>query len=105
VPYIAAPSATTLLLSPTYTIKIPHAPGASVFLVASDSAVVLAPDGRDFEMWLTDVVSGRIYAQNLIQSIAAAGISINFDVLYPSAIGLGGWENPIANEISYIYGE
>jgi len=102
VPYIARPSDNTLLLSPIYSIKTPHAPGTSVFL-AKNSAVVLPPDGSDYELWLTDVVAGRIYAQDLIQSIAATGISIVFTILYPDDIGLGKW-GTIYSEISEIYG-
>jgi hypothetical protein len=105
VPYVAVPSSNTLLLSPIYTIKTPHPPGTNVFLVASNAPVVLPPNGSDYEFWLTDVVAGRIYAQDLIQSVTATGISIVFTILYPSALGLGGWSNPIADEIAYIYGE
>ena len=104
VPYIARPSSDTLLLSPIYSIKTPHPPGTSVFLVAQNHAASLPPTATDYEMWLTDVVAGRVYAQDLIQSIAATGISIVFTILYPNAIGLGGWNNPLANEIAYIYG-
>jgi hypothetical protein len=106
VPYIARPSDNTLLLSPIYTIKTPHPPGTSVFLVASNAPAVITPDGLNYPFFITDVVSGRVYAQDLIQSVAATGISIIFTILYPSAIGLGGWESPTkaANEIAYIYG-
>ena len=104
VPYVARPSSNTLLISPVYSIKKSHPVGTSVFLVAQNSPVVLAPNGKDHEMWLTDVVAGRIYAQELIQSVAATGISIVFTILYPNPIGLGGWDNPLANEIAEIYG-
>lgn len=103
VPYIARPSSNTLLLSPIYSIKTPHPPGTSVFLVAQNSAAVLAPNAQDYEMWLTDVVAGRVYAQDLIQSVAATGISIVFTILYPNDIGLGKW-GTVYSEISEIYG-
>lgn len=103
VPYVARPSSNTLLLSPIYSIKKPHPVGTSVFLVAQNSPVVLPPDGSDYEMWLTDVVAGRIYAQDLIKSVAATGISIVFTILYPNAIGLGGWMTD-HSEITEIYG-
>lgn len=100
VPYIARPSSTTLLISPAYTIKTAHAAGTDVALVSAKSPVLISRDGLDFPFYLTDVVSGRIYAQDLINSVAATGINIVFTILYPSDFGLGKWgtnysENPV----------
>lgn len=100
VPYIGRPSNNTLLISPAYTIKNPHIIGADVALVAVKGSVTVTKDGLDWPFYITDVVSGRIYAQSLIQSVAATGINIVFTILYPNDIGLGKWgtqytENPI----------
>lgn len=100
VPYVGRPSNSTLLISPTYTIKTPHSSGSNVFWVAQHSSATISQNGLDYPFYITDVVSGRIYAQNLITSVAATGISIVFTILYPSDIGLGKWgtqytENPI----------
>jgi hypothetical protein len=103
VPYIGAPSNNTLLISPAYTIKTPHANGSTVTLVAQDSSVTISTDGTDYPFYLTDIVSGRIYAESLIQQVAATGISIVFTILYPSDEGLGKWGTPYS-EISYVYG-
>lgn len=99
IPYIARPSNTTLLVSPAYNIKKFHADGTDVALVASKSSADISRDGLDYPFYITDVVSGRIYAQDLINSVAASGINIVFTILYPSDIGLGKWgtqysENP-----------
>jgi hypothetical protein len=99
IPYIARPSSNTLLISPAYTIKKYHPIGTDISLVQK-SAVQISQDGTDYPFYVTDVVSGRIYAQNLIQSIAAAGINVIFTILYPGDVGLGKWgteytENPI----------
>jgi hypothetical protein len=104
VPYVGRPSDTTLLISPTYTLQKVHLIGANVFL-AYNGSVMLTSTGSDYPFYITDVVAGRVYAQSLISSVAAAGILINTTILYPSAIGLGGFLNPLANEISIIYGE
>ena len=104
VPYIARPSDNTLLLSPVYSIKTPHPPGTTVFLIAENSPPVITPDGLNYPFFITDVVSGRIYAQDLIQSVAATGISIVFTILYPNDIGLGKW-GTIYSEITEVYGE
>lgn len=99
IPYIARPSNNTLLISPAYTIKNSHTSGVDVALVAEKAAATVSRDGLDFPFYITDVVSGRIYAQDLINSVAATGINIVFTILYPSDIGLGKWgtaysENP-----------
>lgn len=99
VPYIARPSNSTLLISPAYTIKTPQAIGTDVALVATKAPADLSRDGTDYSFYVTDVVSGRVYAQDLINSVAATGISIVFTILYPSDFGLGKWgtaysENP-----------
>jgi len=100
VPYLAAPSSTTLLISPSYTIQTDHPPGTDVRLVAQKAPVTVSGDGLNYPFYITDVVSGREYAESLINSVAATGIKIVFTVLYPSDIGLGKWgtiytENPI----------
>lgn len=100
IPYIARPSATTLLISPAYTIKKLHPDGEDVALVAAKSSPDISRDGLDYPFYITDVVAGRIYAQDLINEIAASGIAIVFTILYPNDIGLGKWgtqysENPV----------
>jgi hypothetical protein len=104
IPYIARPSNTTLLISPAYTIQNVHPPGTDVAYVASKAPVVISQDGLSYPFYLTDVVSGRLYAQNLIQSVAATGINIVFTILYPSDIGLGKWGTP-DSENPVIWGE
>lgn len=99
IPYISRPSSNTLLISPAYTIKNSHPSGSDVALVGSKSPSNVSRDGLDYPFYITDVVSGRLYAQDLINSVAATGINIVFTVLYPSDIGLGKWgtqysENP-----------
>lgn len=100
VPYISRPSNNTLLISPAYTLRNSFPAGTDVALVASKSPPELSADGLDYPFYLTDVVAGRVYAQDLINSVAATGITIIFTILYPNDIGLGKWgtiytENPI----------
>lgn len=99
IPYIARPSNTTLLISPAYNVKKSHPNGTDVALVSAKSSPDISRDGLDYPFYITDVVSGRIYAQDLINSVAASGINIVFTILYPNDIGLGKWgtqysENP-----------
>lgn len=100
IPYLSRPSNNTLLISPVYTIQNTFPAGTDVSLIAQKNPPVISPDGFDYPFYITDVVSGRIYAQDLINDVVAAGINIVFTILYPSDIGLGKWgtiysENPI----------
>lgn len=100
IPYIARPSNNTLLISPAYTIEKAHPIGTDVALVAQKAPASISKDGLSYPFYITDVVSGRIYAQDLINSVAATGITIVFTILYPNDIGLGEWgtiysENPV----------
>ena len=103
VPYLATPSNNTLLLSPAYTVQKTHLPGADVRFLESLAPPVLPANGSAFEFFLTSEVEGTAYAEALIQSVAAAGISVVFTILYSSDIGLGKWGSQYS-EISYVYG-
>jgi hypothetical protein len=103
IPYIARPSDNTLLISPAYNIQNVHPTGEDVAYVYK-SPVTVAQDGTDYAFYLTGVVDGRTYAQDLINSIAATGINVVFTVLYPGDIGLGK-AGTVFSEISTIWGE
>lgn len=99
IPYISRPSSGTLLISPAYTVQKFHANGSDVALVSAKSSADVSRDGLDYPFYITDVVSGRQYAQDLINSVVALGVTIVFTILYPNDIGLGKWgttysENP-----------
>lgn len=99
IPYVGRPSNGTLLINPTYTFQKTHDINCDVALVAQKNSVEISRDGLDWPFYITDVVSGRIYCQSLIESVAATGINIVFTILYPSDIGLSKWgteytENP-----------
>jgi hypothetical protein len=103
IPYIARPSNGTLLISPAYFIQKDHPSGSSVLLIGQESPIVLPTDGSDYQPYLTDTASGRVYAQNLIDAIIAAGVTVIFTILYPNDIGLGKWDTPYS-EVSVVYG-
>jgi len=106
IPYIATPSDGSILISPAYFIQQDHPSGSSVLFVTQKAPITLPTDGSYYQPYLTDTASGRVWAQGLINTVAAAGVNIVYTILYPNDIGLGGWESPTpsANEISYVYG-
>lgn len=103
VPYTARPSSNTLLISPIYNLKETHLAGTDVAFVSLKAPCVISRDGLDYPFYITDVVSGRVYAQDLIDSVAATGINLVFTILYPNDIGLGKWDT-VYSEISTVYG-
>lgn len=102
-PYIAVPSSTSILLSPTVNLQYNHPVGQEVRWISNNAPVTVATNGSDWDFVVTDVVSGRIYCQSLIEDVVAAGIIVNFTILYPSDVGLGKAGTPYS-EIAYVYG-
>lgn len=99
IPYIARPSSTTLLVSPAYNFKNSHISGRDVALVAERAAPNISRDGLDYPFYLTDTVSGRLYAQDLINSIVASGITVVYTILLPSDEGLGKWSTAYSENL------
>lgn len=103
VPYIARPSANSLMINPSYAFKNTHASGTNISLVAQNYAYDVAKDGSDFPFYITDVVSGRIYAEDLINLVAATGINVVITILYPNDIGLAKFGTEHSDRL-YIWG-
>jgi hypothetical protein len=103
VPYISRPSDGSLMISPSYRFSNVHKAGTVISLVGQNHAYIPAQDGSDYQFYLTDTVSGRVYAQDLIESIVATGIVLSITILYPNDPGIGksGTEN---SEKYYIFG-
>lgn len=104
VPYLARPSSGSLLLNPSYRIKNFHPAGTDVALVAQSGPVSISKDGTDYPFYITDVVAGRLYVEDLINMVSATGINVMITVLYPGDIGLGKWGTEDSEKV-YIWGE
>jgi hypothetical protein len=104
VPYIARPSSNTILIDPSYQFQNIHEPGTNISLVAQDFAYDVDRDGTDIPFYITDIVSGRIYAEELINLVAATGINVVITILYPEDKGLGKWGDDTSSEKYYVWG-
>jgi len=104
VPYLGRPSDTTLQIDPAYTFKKVHPSTTDVALIGINSPYTPVKTGLDYPFYLTDVVSGRIYAQNLIETVKATGINVVFILLFPASIGLGRWGRE-GDEKEQVFGE
>jgi hypothetical protein len=103
VPYISRPSASNIIINPTYNFKLTHPVGSSISFITQNSAYTPEADGSDFNFYLTDEVSGRFYAEELVELVKATGIRIVVTVLYPNDEGFGKWGTD-TSEIEYIFG-
>lgn len=104
IPYLARPSANSILISPAYNIQQEHPVGTDVALVAQLGPVQLSKDGSDFPFYLTNVVAGRIYAEELIKEVVATGINVVITVLYPGDEGIGKWSTENSEKV-YVWGD
>ena len=104
VPYLARPSNNTVLLSPAYRITNTHAAGTEIRLIAQTGPVSVDKSGADFPSYLTDVVAGRTYAEDLVKEVAATGINVVITILYPGDEGLGLWSTSNSEKVA-IWGE
>ena len=104
VPYLARPSSNSILLNPSYRIKNIHPIGTDVSYIQSNSPVIVGQDGSNYPFYLTDVVAGRIYAEELINTVVATGIRVVITVLYPSDEGLGRWSTDNSDKYT-VWGE
>jgi len=103
VPYIARPSTGQLFINPSYTFKNVHPAGTNISLVAQNFAYDVARDGTDFPFYITDISSGRIYAEDLINLISATGINVVITILYPDDIGLSKFGTEFSDRF-YVWG-
>lgn len=104
IPYIGRPSAGELLLNPSYKFKKVHEVGADISFINYNKPYNPALDGTDYPFYITDTVSGRIYAEQLINDVVAAGVNVVITVLYPGDTGLGKFGTEFS-EIKTIYDE
>lgn len=101
---------TTLILDPSYIFDFTHEIGEDITLISDDRAQEPLPDGSDYGLYITGTADGRVFAQELMQQITAAGIQqLEFVIIYPNDIGLGneggssGATVPVSDK-TYVWG-
>ncbi|HEY9657060.1 MAG TPA: hypothetical protein V6C65_01255, partial [Allocoleopsis sp.] len=101
----------TLLLDPSNVFQYNQPIGTDLTLLSANDAYDPAKDGTSYPLYVTGTALGRIYANNLIEQIAALGIGLDIVVIYPSDAGLGNAgeqtlnTDPPYSDIVYVYGE
>lgn len=94
VPYVGRPSSNTLRISPVYQFTFNHAVGTDITIVTNNAPVVLNPSGTDYQTYVTDMSSGRLFAEELIDAVVATGIRLVIYIMYPGNEGLSSWNRP-----------
>lgn len=95
--YLGRPSDGSLLIDPAYKFQKTHDVGSYVNLLSSSSPYKPNVLGTDYQAYVTGTASGRSIIQNLLQSLAAAGIFLNIVIVYPRGPGIQDIPN-------YVYG-
>lgn len=85
VKYFGRPNNSTLLLDPSYTFSHNHSIGSAVNVIVKPYQKP-SIDGIDYSAYLVGVTASRLLAQQIIESIAAAGIVIRWVVVEPRCL-------------------
>lgn len=81
--YYGRPNNTTLLIDPAYTFTKNHSIGDVVNVIVKPYNKP-AIDGSDYSVYLVGVTAARILAQQIVESIVAAGVVIRWTISEPS---------------------
>lgn len=93
--YVPTTGQTTLVLDRPFNPEQDYSAGEGVTITVSSTPAGSFNVGS---FWLTSSASGRTAAQSLIQSIAAAGVEVDVEVVYPGDTGLGGAGYPTTGD-------
>jgi len=83
--YITVPNNNTLLIDPGYSFQNTHLSGTTINLLQPNQVTPYQPEkaGDDLAVYLTSPANSRDVVQEILASLAAAGITVSFLVLLP----------------------
>lgn len=101
-------SGTEMLIDYSHVMEADYGVGTTVDYIDSRNPYIPATD--DYNFYVTASSAGNVVAQETVRSAAAAGIEIDFDIVYPGDRGLGGESYPTENadklsDVVDIWGE
>lgn len=77
------PNTNTILLDPSYTFVNDHAIGTVVNVISDQKAYTPNRDGEDLAIYMTSPSGARVIVEDILKTLAAAGITVRFIVLAP----------------------
>ena len=81
--YRGIPNSNTILIDPSYTFQYDHVIGEQVNAIFQNAPYVPRTNGSDYAIYMTSPSASRQVVQDILVSLAAAGIVITFDILLP----------------------
>jgi hypothetical protein len=103
VKYLGRPGSAVLLVDPAWAFQFSHPIGSDVTLLSSRSPIELSPLGLQYPFYLTGTAEGRVYAENLIDTLVATGLTLIITIIYPGDVGLG-WGGTDLSDKTYVWG-
>lgn len=101
--YIGRPSTASLSLDPSHIFEFDHEIDSDITLLSAKNNHTPTENGSDFPVFLTGSVSGRIFAEQLLQELTATGIILIITVVFPGDIGLGKFGTPNSDKF-FVWG-
>lgn len=77
------PNSKTILIDPSYVFQFDHPVGEYVNVIAEQTAFAPSRDGADLPIYMTSPAGARDIVQEILKTLAAAGIIVRFLVLAP----------------------
>lgn len=81
--YFGIPNSNIIFLNPQHIFQFNHSIGSNINYISSLSSYTPRTDGADYGIYLTDPVGARDTAEQLLESLIAAGVIATFDILLP----------------------
>lgn len=82
--YRGIPNSNTILIDPGYTFEKDHAIGESINVISDQSPHIPSRDGNDLAIYLTSPSGARQVVEEILETLKAAGIIIQFVILAPT---------------------
>jgi hypothetical protein len=86
VKYLYTPNNTAIVIDPSYIFQFNHALGSTVISIDNQGPHIMSGEGTEYPPYITNPSDVRITLENLIESVASAGIFIDFLVRYPDQL-------------------
>jgi hypothetical protein len=86
VQYLYTPNDTTIVIDPSYVFQYDHAIGSNIISIDNKGPHIMSGLGTEYPPYITNPSDVRVTLENLITSVASAGIFIDFLVRYPDQL-------------------
>jgi hypothetical protein len=86
VQYLYTPNSTAIVIDPSYVFQYSHSIGSSVISIDNKGPHIMSGLGTEYPPYITNPSDVRATLESLIESVASAGIFIDFLVRYPDQL-------------------